>query len=400
MATYKYVAKDLTSKTVRGKADVNNRTELVSFLRSQDLYLISCKEVVKEENTKRLSLSELSSYSREIGTMMESGISLIRTLSIMAQQNDLKPRTKAIYKDIYVKLQQGMTLSTAMQSQGKAFPDLMINMYRAGETSGQMGKTAMIMAKQYEKDQKLQNTIKTAMMYPMILIVVSIIVILIIFTVVMPQFFETFDSMNIALPGITLFMMAFSKSLQVYWYVYVLTVLISIAVISALLRVDKVRYQVDRAKLKMNKKIGYMLSIIYTAKFARTLCSLYSSGMTIINALIIVRKTVNNAYLESQFDKVIRDVRNGTTLSQAINQIDGFAPKLANSIYIGEESGKLDNMLEAVADEFDYQAEQSTKKMIALMEPMLIVVLGIAIGAVLISVLLPIFTMYQGAGSM
>lgn len=400
MATYKYTAKNLDSKTVRGKADAIDRTELVAFLRSQDLYLLSCKEVVKEDNRKRLSLPELSAYSREIGTMMESGISLIRAVSIMAQGNDVKPRTKAIYKDIYVKLQQGMTLSTAMQMQGNAFPDLMINMYRAGETSGQMGKTAMIMARQYEKDYKLQNTVRTAMMYPIILITVSIIVILIIFTAVLPEFFETFDSMNIDLPGITLFMMAFSKSLQVYWYVYVLSVLIGIAVISALLRVDSVRYKVDRAKLKMIKRIGHLLSIIYTARFARTLCSLYASGMTMINALLVVKKTVNNTYIESQFDKVIKDVRNGTTLSQAISEIDGFAMKLSNSIYVGEESGKLDTMLESLADDYDYQAEQATKKMIAVMEPMLIVILGVIIGFVLISVFLPIFTMYQGAGSM
>lgn len=399
MATYKYVAKDLTSKIVRGKAEVNDRTELVTFLRSQNLYLVKCSEVQKEETTKKLSLPELSSFSREIGTMMESGISLIRTVSIMAQGNDVKPKTKAIYKDIYVKLQQGMTLSTAMQAQGNAFPELMINMYRAGESSGQMGKTALIMAKQYEKDYKLQNTIRTAMMYPIILISISIIAVLLVFTVVLPQFFDTFEKMSIDLPGITLFMMAFSKSLQAYWYIYVLTVLISIGIISSLMRIERVRYEVDKAKLKGIKKIGNLLSIIYTARFARTLCSLYSSGMTIINALMIVRKTVNNTYIEKQFDAVIRDVRNGTTLSQAISRIDGFALKLSNSIYVGEESGKLDNMLESLAEDYDYQAEQATKKMITLLEPMLIVFLGVVIGMVLISVFLPLFSMYSTAGS-
>lgn len=400
MAVYKYIAKDLNSKTLRGKTEVNNRAELVTFLRSQDLYLISCKEVIEEENTKKLSLPELSAFSREIGTMMESGISLIRTMSIMAQGNDVKPKTKEIYKDIYVKLQQGLTLSSAMQAQGRAFPELMVNMYRAGETSGQMGKTALIMANQYEKDFKLQNTVKTAMMYPMILLVVSIFVILIIFGFVLPEFFDTFESMNAELPGITLAMMGLSKSLQNYWYIYLLAVLIMILIVTSLLRVEKVKYWVDRFKLKGIKKIGNLLSIIYTARFARTLCSLYSSGMTIINSLMIIRKTLNNTYIEKQFDQVIKDVRNGTTLSNSINQIDGFQMKLSNSIYVGEESGKLEEMLADLADDYDYQAEQATQKMIALLEPLLIVVLGVVILIVLLSVFMPIYQMYSSAGSL
>lgn len=400
MAIYKYVAKDLTSKIIRGKAEVNNRTELVAFLRSQDLYLVRYKEVIEEEKTKKLSLPELSAFSREIGTMMESGISLIRTMSIMAQGNDVKPKTKEIYKDMYVKLQQGMTLSTAMQAQGKAFPELMINMYRAGETSGQMGKTAMIMAKQYEKDFKLQNTVKTAMTYPMILVVVSVMVIIIIFSFVLPEFFTTFETMNVEMPFLTDAMMSISKSLQTYWYMYLLAVLITIGIISTLLRIESVRYKVDKMKLKGIKKVGNLLSIIYTARFSRTLCSLYSSGMTIINSLMIIRKTVNNTYIEKQFDKVIRDVRNGTTLSQAISQIDGFQPKLANSIYVGEESGKLDDMLEQLAEDYDYQAEQATQKMITLLEPILIVVLGFFILLVLLSVFMPIFQMYSSAGTL
>lgn len=400
MAIYKYIAKDLTSRNVRGKTEVNSRAELVTFLRSQDLYLIRCKEVIEEENTKKLSLPELAAFSREIGTMMESGISLIRTMSIMAQGSDIKPATKEIYKDIYVNLQQGLTLSSAMQAQGKAFPELMINMYRAGETSGQMGKTALIMANQYEKDFKLHNTVKTAMTYPMILLVVSILVILIIFGFVLPEFFDTFDSMGADLPGLTQAMMDLSHSIQKFWYFYLLAVLIMIAIISALLRVDSVRYKVDKFKLKGIKKIGDLLSIIYTARFARTMCSLYSSGMTIINSLMIIRKTVNNAYIEKQFDQVIRDVRNGTTLSKSISQIDGFQLKLSNSIYVGEESGKLEDMLAELADDYDYQAQQATQKMITLLEPILIVVLGVVILVVLLSVFMPIYSMYSSAGSM
>lgn len=400
MSIYKYVAKDITSKKIRGKAEVNSRSELVAFLRTQDLYLLSCDEVNEEEKRKRLKLNELSSFSHEIGTMMESGISLIRAMLIMTQSQEVKVSTRDIYKDIYVKLQQGLTLSAAMQAQGQAFPDLMVHMYQAGETSGQLGKTALLMAKQYEKNFKLQNTVRTAATYPTILVSVSILVIIIIFTFVLPEFFDTFTSMDIDLPFITMIMLELSQSMRTYWYVYILSVLIIFVILRKLSQIDKIRYQLDRAKLKVNKKVANMLCIIYTARFARTLCSLYASGMTMINALTIMRKTVNNTYIEAQFDRLIRDIRNGTTLSQAIAKVDGLSPKLSNSIYIGEESGKLEEMLESLADDYDYQAEQATQKLVALMEPALIIILGVLIGAVLISVMLPIYTMYQSTGAM
>lgn len=399
MAIYHYVAKDLKSNKVRGKLEVQEESEVAQLLREQGLFLIRYRKQQEKDQSKRLKLPELSAFSQEIGTMLESGVSLIRAMSIMANAPDIKPSTKEIYKNLYVKLQQGKTLSTAMEEEGNAFPPLMVAMYRSGETSGKLADTAKIMARQYEKDFKLVNTVKTASTYPMILIVISILVIIIIFSYVLPQFFDTFSSMDTALPAITMIMLMISESMQKWWYLYILGVLIIVAIISGLLRNDAVRYQVDKMKLKSVKKVGNLLSIIYTARFARSLCSLYTSGMNMMNSLNIVKATVHNTYIEKQFDDVIKKVRNGTTLSSALAGVDGFSAKLSNSIYVGEESGKLEDMLLQLADDYDYQAEQATNKMVALLEPILIVTLGLVIGIILISVMLPIYTMYQSAGS-
>ena len=156
MAVYKYTAKDINAKRITGKMEVNSRSELAAFLRSRDQYLIDCKDVTNtQQNTYKLTLKELSDFSRQLGAMIGSGVSLIRAMSILVQRES-KPKIKSIYTDMYRKLQQGQTLSMAMESEGKAFPELMINMYRTGESSGQMEKVAMTMALQYEKDDHIK----------------------------------------------------------------------------------------------------------------------------------------------------------------------------------------------------------------------------------------------------
>lgn len=165
MAKYQYTAKDMNSKRVKGKIEANDQQELVTLLRNQNQYLMTCKDITeKEKNDKKLNLKELSEFSRQIGTMLGSGVSLIRAMSILVQREE-NVKMKKIYKDMYVKLQQGFTLSTAMQDEGRAFPELMVNMYRSGENSGHMDQVAMTMAKQYDKDYKEQSKIKNAMIY-------------------------------------------------------------------------------------------------------------------------------------------------------------------------------------------------------------------------------------------
>lgn len=397
MAMYQYTAKDFESKMIRGKMEANDRKELANFLRSKEMYLIDCKDVTKDEaNTYKMKLRDLSDFSRQIGTMMGSGVSLIRAMSILVQREE-KDKLKKIYTELYRNLQQGQTLSMAMENQGVAFPELMINMYRTGETSGQLEKVAMTMAQQYEKDARIQAKVKNAMIYPMILICLTLVVIVVMFTWIVPSFSEVFAGME--LPLITKMVNGLSEAMIEYWYLFLIVILSIIATISAMLRNPKIRYRYDRMKLKI-PKVGKLLRIIYTARFARTLCSLYTSGVSIINSLNIIRNTIGNKYIEDQFDEVLLMVRNGSALSQSIQKIDGFDVKLASSIFIGEESGKLETMLTSLADDFDYDAEAATQRMVTLLEPVMIVVLAIIVCFVMLSVLLPIFMMYQNPTSM
>lgn len=396
MATYKYVAKDINAKTIRDKMEARSRNELVDFLRAKNLYLIDCKELSEaEKTTYKFKLNELSEFNRQLSTMLGSGISLIRAMSILVKR-DNKARVCEVYKNIYIKLQQGFALSVALQEQGTAFPPIMINMIRAGEESGQLERTTRKLAVQFEKDHRMKNKIKNAMTYPIILLVVTIGVIFLIFTMILPTFFTYFEGKE--MPGITQAVLAFSTFMSSYWYIVIIVLLTFIAIWLILLREDKVRLRYDKLKIDL-PKIGKLIRIIYTARFARTMSSLYSSGVSMINALSLAKDTINNAYIASQFDTVMKEVRDGTTLSIAIQKVDGFDAKLFSSIFIGEESGKLDEMLESIADDFDYEADIATQRLVSLMEPVMIIILAFIVGTVMISVMLPLYTMYSNIGA-
>lgn len=397
MAIYKYVARDINAKKITGKTEARDEHELSQLLRVKDMYLISHKDITKEETKNyKMKLKELANFCREIGTMMNSGLPLIRTVSILASREDNK-KLKAIYNDIYVKLQQGQTLSDALKGQGKAFPDILIQMVRSGEASGNMQDTMMVLNNQFTNDNKIKNKVKSAMTYPVILGIVTIVVLLIVYTAVLPSFFSMFEGME--LPLITEINIIISKFIMSYWYALLIGILVLILIIVSLLQLPKVKYQFDRFKLKM-PIIGKLMKIIYTSRFARTLCSLYSSGISIVNAMVIVKSTIGNKYIETQFDNSIKAVRNGEALSVAIGMIDGFDIKLTSSVYIGEESGNLEDLLSSLADDFDYEAMLASEKMVAILEPAMIIVLAVVICVIIISVLVPIYSMYQNVGSM
>lgn len=312
-------------------------------------------------------------------------------------QNDLKINEFYEDNEYFEERTQGYTLSAAMEAQGVAFPNLMIQMYRSGEASGDMDKTALTMSNQYSKDHRIKGKTKSAMMYPIILIVITIAVLLIVYLAVLPSFFDIFK--NVELPLITKINISISKFLQDYWYFVLLIAAGLVVTFIALLRVEKVRFQVDKLKTKI-PKFGKLLMTIYTSRFARTLCSLYTSGMSIVNALNIAKTTIGNVYIESQFDGAIKKLRNGESLSQAIKDIDGFDIKLTSSIFVGEESGRLESMLTTLADDFDFEAEQASERMITLIQPLMIIFLAVVICLIIISVLLPIYTLYNNVGNM
>ncbi|KNZ43120.1 type II secretion system F family protein [Acetobacterium bakii] len=394
MPTYKYTAKNLQSKIVRGTMEASSAEVVRRTLRQKNEFAIKISEVEENKKQYKLKPMELSDFSRQVASMMASGITVIRAIRIM-EERDIKLPLKKVYSTLYKEIQRGNTLSFAMEATGGSFPELLINMYKAGEASGQMEGTARKMADHYEKEHKLNGKIKSAMTYPAILFVVTIMVVILIFTLILPQFFTLFE--GIELPAITQLMINISSSLTHYWLFYIIGTLILMVLTTFLLTIPSVKQGLDQFKLKI-PQIGKLLKIIYTARFARTLSSLYSSGLAMINALNISGSIIGNTYLQSQFPQAIAQVRNGEPLSASIGTIKGFDPKLVSTIYIGEESGNLDEMLETVADAFDYEAEMATTRLVTFIEPIMIIIMAVIVGGIMLSVMLPIMTLYQNIG--
>lgn len=398
MPQYKYTARDARGKTIKGKMDSPDEKALYHSLKQQELYLLTlkCVDEEKAEEKGKIKMAVVEDFCRQIGTLLQAGVSLVRSLNIIAEEEGLKDSYKAIYGEILQLIRQGIPLSEAMEAQGRAFPPLLVNMMRAAEANGNISQTSMRMADHYDKERKLNGKVKSAMVYPMILSVLLVGVIIFIMTYLVPQFQGIFDQME-TLPLPTVILLAISKGFQKHWFLILIAVIAAVIATRLLLRVSSVRLRVDRIKLRL-PIIGKLLKKIYTARFARTLSSLYSSGLPIVTALQVGGKTIGNAYIEGQFEAMIAKVRSGEPLSKALIEVDGFQKKLASTILVGEETGSLDEMLDSIADSLDYEAARALEKLVALLEPVLIIVMAIIIGFVVVAVILPIYQSYSTIG--
>jgi type IV pilus assembly protein PilC len=394
MPLYKYNAVTVDGTKRIGKMEAANVPQLGTLLGNEGLFLLNHSVVDKTQTQKKLKTVEIADFCRQLAAMLSSGITLIRAMMIIAQR-DAKPHVKKVYNAVIEDLQRGSPLSEAMAHQGHAFPDLLINMMRAGESSGRMDITASKMATAFDKQHRLDSKVRSATTYPIILIVLIVLVMLVIFTFVLPSFFDMFEGMTLPLP--TRVVLAISQFLTHNFLYMIVFIVIAAAALVALFRRPEARRRLDRFKLRV-PKVGKLLGTIYTGRFARTLASLYVSGIPMIQALNVARPTIGNKYIEKQFDEVISDLGNGRTLSQALIKVKGFEPKLNSTILIGEESGRLEQMLESVADQFDYDSEMASQRLVTLLEPVLIVVMAAIVAFVMISVMLPIYQMYQNVG--
>lgn len=392
MPNYKYVAKDMNGKVHKGNLEASTRDQLVKELQDRKLFLVEARDLGKEKGYKKLKAKELSAFNRELSTLLSSGVSLVRAMDIISDQEGIAPQEKEIYKLILQDLRRGIPLSDAMETK-ECFPDLMIGMIRSGEGSGNLDLVTQRLSLQYEKEHKLNQQVKSAMVYPCILLVLSVCIVILIVTFILPQFQSLFDQME-SLPLPTMVLMAVSDFLVKKWYLALLTVLVIVTLIRIIVAIPSVRRGVDWMKVHM-WGFGKLYKVIYTARFARTLSSLYASGMPLVSAVSVAAKTIGNGYVEDQFDQVVVKVRGGVPLSESLQEVDGLLRKLSSTILVGEESGRLDAMLDSIAETMEDDAEQATKRMVTLLEPILIIFMAVIVGFIMIGVMLPIYESYS-----
>ena len=396
MAKYQYEALDRNGKTVTGIMNAFDEDELYRRLKEEEKYLVNVDNNLEEQSMRQLSPLMLSEFNRELGDMLKAGVTLVRALTILSQEETRKAKERKVLAKVLKLVRQGESVADAMEQQRGAFPILMVNMYRAAETSGNLADTAGRLAIHYEKEHQLNTKIRGATIYPKILSTLIVLVVIFILSFILPQLSGLFDSLE-QLPLPTRILLAIGNFVSGYWKFLLVLAFVLVIVGMTLSRMKSVR--MARAKWKIRMPItGKLMMVVYTARFSRSLSSLYSAGIPIITAMQIAKKTVGNEYIEKQFDQAIADLRTGKPLSEAVEGIYGFRKKLSSVIRVGEESGDLVKMLDSLADSFDYESEMAVGRMLSYLEPALIVFMAFIIGFIMIAVMLPIYESYSAIG--
>jgi type IV pilus assembly protein PilC len=398
MPEYKYQAQDSKGKIVKGKADAFDETDLQKRFHDSGLLLIEAKPVKKQMALKPLKKLRLADFTRQLGTLIKSGVTLVKAIEIIANDESISDYERQLYLRIRDRIVQGVALSTVMQELEPAFPPLLIFMLKAAETSGTLDVTCLRLAEQYTSEAQLEQTAKNSLTYPKILSALIVGVVAILFGYVLPQFEDIFSTLP-SLPLPTRILMGISDFVANRWYVLLVGAVVVIILGKIIVKIPSVRMTIDH--IKVMGKWGKLTKVIYSARFARTMSSLYSSGIPIHSCIEISRGTIGNKYIEKQFDEVERKVAGGMPLSAALLNVNGFVSKLPATIKVGEETGMLGNMLESVADDLDFYSKQALLKLTSYIEPVMIVIMAVAVGFIMISIIQPIYQSYQtiGAGS-
>lgn len=381
MSRFSYTAKDSQGATKKGTMVADNERDFAKKVSEKGMMLTKRKESTSEENksTYKFKTKELSFNCRQLSAMLTSGLTLVKSLDILSkeQPND---RARRIWLDIYEQVQKGESFSKALEMQGDAFPPFLKSMVNAGESSGSLDVVMKRMEAHYDKENKMNNTIKGAMIYPIVLLFLTIVVVLIIFVGIMPVFEPLFEGAEIN--PIAKFLMAGSDFVVQRWYILLVIFAIIIFGIVYALKVPSVRYKIDVYKITM-PKVGPLMIKVYTARFARTLSSLYSSGIPMVECLERSSAILNNRYISEKFTQVVDEIKQGETLSSSIQRTEIFESMFCSIIYVGEEAGALDDILEKSASYYEEESDSAIQRLVGLLQPVMIIILGLTIGLLL-----------------
>lgn len=385
MKTFSYVATDVNGRSVKGTESAEDYLELVSKLREKNLFCTKYKDLQKNEASDvkfKFKTKDLAFISRQLSSMLTAGLSLVRALYIL-QAQQTKPKAKQVLLDIYEEVQKGKSFSEVLGSKPGVFPPLFVSMVGAGEASGSLDTIMTRVSEHYAKDSKTTNKIKGAMTYPIILLVLMLAIMVGMFTLILPMFAGMMDPEDMS--PLTKVLLAFSDSLINYWYVYIIAIIVLIVVITVLLKTPKTRFYFDKLILKM-PSVGKLIGTIYTGRFCRTMANLFASGLQMVECIEKSVATLGNSYVSEEFKGVIENVKQGEPLSKSIEKTGIFDGMFTSIVYVGEESGMLDDILSKSADFYEEESDAAIGKLVGMMEPLMIIVMGVLIGLFLAAV--------------
>jgi type IV pilus assembly protein PilC len=397
MAYYSYVATDVNGATVKGKEYADDYMGLVEKLREKNLFCTQYTEIEEKQEAAqyKFKTKDLAFICRQLSSMLTAGISLVRSLHILYTQEENK-KAKATLLEIYEDVQKGRSFSEAVIARPGVFPNLFVSMVSAGEASGNLDVIMTRVADFYLNQNKINNQIKGAMIYPAVLVVLLIGVFFGLFIFIMPQFRELAGD---DIPPLSQAMFAISDFLIPYWWTIVIAAAAIFIVIYFLRKAPWFKLWWDEVKVKA-PKVGPLLIVIYVSRFARTMANLYASGLQMVDCIEKSADTMNNEYISKLFkESVVEDVKHGEALSAAVTKIGVFPGIFTSILMVGEESGALDEILEKSADYYEDEAATAIAGLTALIEPVIIIILGVMIGMILAGIFPILYGGMAGIGN-
>lgn len=402
MSTFVFKAMDLAGAKASGEVDAESKQAVADQLKARNLIVldIAAKHSSREINIElfqRIKASELTVMTRQMSTMVSSGMTILRALYVLEAQTENKKLAEtiiAVRKDV----EAGLPLSDAFARHPKVFNPLFVAMTRAGETGGVLDSALLRVADQLEKEDSLRRQVKSAMAYPIVVLTFALIVLLALVAFIVPVFVGVFADLGGELPSITQFTVMLSKLLTGYWYVLIVVVAGGVFAFRKWKSSKTGRAQWDRFRLRVPFKIGDIVQKISLARWSRTLSALVSAGVPILQALEITGKTAGNHVVETSMEEVIANVKAGGTIAEPLKNAPVFPGMVCSMVAVGEETGSLDSMLSKIADFYEDQVDAAVKSLTSILEPLMIVIIGAIVGFIVISMYLPLFKVYDQIG--
>jgi type IV pilus assembly protein PilC len=402
--TFQYSVRDKTGKVVSGTLEADSPATVATKLKQMGYAPISIskhKAGMKAELSipgfgKKVKLKDLAVMSRQFATMINSGLSMLRALTILSEQTDNKELAR-ILGEVAKDVETGIALSTSLAKHQEAFPPLMVNMCRAGEVGGFLDSVLLQIAENYEAEVKLRGKVKAAMTYPVVVFVMAILAVVGMLLFIVPTFAGLFDSLGGTLPAPTRVLVAASKILKLGSPFFAVGGVAAFITWGKIKRKQKTRDIVDPLKLKI-PVFGSLFQKIALARFARNLGTMMHSGVPILQSLEIVADTTGNVVLARAIRDVQESVRSGESLAGPLANHPVFPPMVVQMMAVGEDTGALDTMLHKIAEFYDQDVEATTESLTALIEPLMIAVLGGIVGSMIIALYMPIFKIFDLIG--
>lgn len=401
MAVFAYKAKTKDGKLMKGKIESVNKKEALNELRHMDLIVFevaALNTVLNKDISLRKSLKskDFIVFLRQFSSLMNAGILLVDALDLLAAQSTNLALKEAL-EEISEEVREGVPLSEAMAKKSKLFPELLIHMIHSAEVSGRLEEVLQQMADYYEKQHHIKQKISTAMTYPLVVGVLAFLITAFLLVFIVPIFGDMFASMGSELPAITQIVLTLSGLLQRYWWLVLLGIGGLVAVIIQLGKKDQVAYVFDVLQLKV-PILGTFIQKTLLARMTQTLSSLINSSVPILQAIEVTSKVVGNRVVEQVLLQAQKDVEQGESLAKPMVDHWFFPPLIIQMIQVGESSGELDEMLKKVSEIYDQEVQEASDKLQALIEPIMIIFLSGVVGVIVLSIVVPMFSMFETFG--